>query len=124
MTAPPTNARHQSAYGVKLLSGTGLSSWVDPQRCGNSGENTVWSSQSASIRDAAGHDRQCSPRVRPALSRQSQRQARSAEAARLAFILKEVRASLEVERELHLDVMPTSTIDFVILSVPPGTQLV
>ena len=27
----------------------------------------------------------------------------SAEAARLAFILKEVRASLEVERELHLD---------------------
>ena len=48
---------------------------------------------------------------------------KSAEAARLAFILKEVRASLEVERELHLDVMPTSTIDFLILSVPPGTQL-
>jgi hypothetical protein len=47
----------------------------------------------------------------------------SAEAARLAFILKEVRASLEVEREHHLDVMPTSTISFTILSVPPGTQV-
>jgi hypothetical protein len=46
----------------------------------------------------------------------------SAEAARLAFILKEVRASLEVERELHLDT-PTSTINFLILSVPSGTQV-
>ena len=47
---------------------------------------------------------------------------KSAEAARLAFILKEVRASLEVERELHLDT-PTSTIDFSIYVVPPGTPV-
>jgi hypothetical protein len=47
----------------------------------------------------------------------------SAEAARLAFILKEVRASLESERELHLDPSQHATIDFTILSVPPGTQL-
>jgi hypothetical protein len=46
----------------------------------------------------------------------------SAEAARLAFILKEVRASLECERELHLDAPQFAPVNFTILSVPPGTQ--
>jgi hypothetical protein len=46
----------------------------------------------------------------------------SAEAARLAFILKEVRASLECERELHLDAPQFAPVNFTILSVPPGSR--
>ena len=46
----------------------------------------------------------------------------SAEAARLAFILKEVRASLEVERELHLDPSTFTTTEIKVYSIPRGVQ--
>jgi hypothetical protein len=47
----------------------------------------------------------------------------SAEAARYAFILRELRASLESERELHLDTPQLAPIEFKIISVPPGAQV-
>jgi hypothetical protein len=46
----------------------------------------------------------------------------SAEAARLAFILKEVRASLEVERELHLDPSTFVTTEVNVYAIPHGVQ--
>jgi hypothetical protein len=46
----------------------------------------------------------------------------SAEAARLAFILKEVRASLEVERELHLDPSTFMTTEVNVYCIPHGVQ--
>ena len=46
----------------------------------------------------------------------------SAEAARLAFILKEVRASLEVERELRLDPSTFTATEVNVYCIPRGVQ--
>jgi hypothetical protein len=45
------------------------------------------------------------------------------ELTQLVYSLKEIRNAIEAEREAATFNMPTSTIDFTILSVPSGTQL-
>ena len=78
VTAPPTNARHQSAYGVKsCLAERELSSWAGPakMRQQRRKRSLVVLSRPpyAMPLDTIGN---VQPRVGPALSRQSQRQAR------------------------------------------------